>query len=148
MRKITSTILVALLTFSVGFGTVAAKPRGERPGNGNGAITIPFKVNETHNDAEWRCTGNYVKNKNRTRVHAECNVSSLASLPVGPGSYSSATHDISDYVDTYADDAQGITGLPVLEEDLQNWVWSVEITDNGDGTAHVSGVAVNEGNRD
>ncbi len=40
MRKFTTTFLVALLTFSVGFGTVAAKPKDDNPGKGKDNLRL------------------------------------------------------------------------------------------------------------
>lgn len=140
MRKISSLFLIALLTLTMGAGTVAAKPKDNNPGNG--AVTIPFKVNQTHEyGGEWRCTGNYVVNKNRDRIHVECKVSDVASLPVGPGTYSSATHDISGFVGAYSGEADRATGIAV-PANWSQWSWTVTVTANGNGSGHVSGVAV------
>jgi hypothetical protein len=139
MFKISSVFFAALLVLVVGVGSVNAKPKEDKPNSG--AATIPFKVNQTHTyGGEWRCTGNYVVNKNRERIHVECNVSDVASLPVGPGTYSSATHNIADYVDSYSGDATRITGIP-MSGNWGDWTWTVTITASDNGSGHVSGVA-------
>jgi len=104
MRKFASLLLAALLTLTFSAGNVVAKPKADKPNNG--AVTIPFKVNQRNErGGDWQCTGTYVANKNRERVHVECNVSDVASLPVGPGTYNNTTHDITNYagqLSTYA----------------------------------------------
>lgn len=140
MRTFLSLLFAALLTLTFTAGSVAAKPKDDNPGNG--AITIPFKVNETHQyGGEWRCTGNYVSNKNRDRIHVECKVSDVASLPVGPGTYSSATHDVSNYVSDFSGQAEGVTGI-AMPGNWSDWSWTVTIKATGNGSGHVSGVAV------
>lgn len=140
MRKITSLLLATLLTVTFAAGSVAAKPKDDNPGNG--AVTIPFKVNQNHEyGGDWRCTGNYVVNKNRDRIHVECKVSDVASLPVGPGTYSSATHDISTEVGMFSGQAGDVTGIPV-PGNWEDWTWTVTVKATGNGSGHVSGVAV------
>ena len=142
MRKLTSTILVALLTFSIGAGTVAAKPKAEKPGNGNnGAITFQIRRSGTNDRVgDWSCAGVYVKNKNHTRVNAECTIAD-----VGPyaGTYTNETHDVPDWLSAtgsgFIDDAAALPGLTA--EDLASMSWQVVVTPNGDGSGTVDAVA-------
>lgn len=144
MRKITSTILVALLTFSIGFGTVAAKPKGDNPGKGkdNGAITVKIRENGTSDRVgDWSCSGVFVRNKNHTRVNAECTISD-----VGPyaGTYTSETHEVPEWLagtgTGFIDDASALPG--VSEDDLANMRWKVDVTPNGEGGGTVEAVAI------
>jgi hypothetical protein len=140
MRRFSSLFLIALLTLTFTAGNVAAKPKDDNPGKG--AVTIPFKVNREHAyGGEWRCTGNYVVNKNHDRIHVECNVSNVALLPVVPGTYDSATTDISGYVRAFSGQAESETGIE-MPTNWSEWSWTVTVKANGNGSGHVSGVAV------
>lgn len=141
MRKFTSTILVALLTFSIGAGTVAAKPKADKPAKDNGALVLKVRGDGTSSQVgAWDCAGVYVKNKNHTRVNAECTVAD-----VGPysGTYTSATHDVPVWLvgdgSGFLDDAVAMTGLS--EDELSAISWQVVVTPNGDGSGTVDAVA-------
>lgn len=136
MRKITSTILVALLTFSVGFGTVAAKPKGEKPGrdNSNGAITYPFKISGTSTQVgDWICSGVYVQNKNLTRINAECTVTDVEGYA---GTYTNESHGIPQWSDQVIPENIGVPE-PLMEIvkglDQESTPWQVVVTPNADG---------------
>lgn len=140
MSRISSVFFAVLLVLVAGVGTVDAKPKDDKPNNG--AVTIPFKVNlERKSGGDWRCSGTYVANKNRERVQVECKVSDVASLPVGEGTYSNATHDISTYVSMFSGQAKDATGISI-PDDWSEWSWTVTVKANGNGSGHVSGVAV------
>ncbi len=143
MRRLTTTFLVALLTFSVGFGTVAAKPKDDNPirGNGNGAMTIPFKVSgETDPIGNWNCTGVYVQNQNRTRINGNCKIDNVLSYA---GTYTSGGPVpgwLSDVGSGYLVDAVAKTG----NDQLGNVTWQVTVTPNDNGTGNVNVVAILE----
>lgn len=143
MRKITATILVALLTFSVGFGTVAAKPKDDKPGNGkdNGALVLKIRENGvTDPVGEWSCSGVFVQNRNHARVNLDCTVQY-----VGPytGTYTSGVDPVPDWIMAYEDEysARALELLAfagVSEEDV---TWQIVVTPNDDGTGTIQAVA-------
>jgi hypothetical protein len=146
MRKISSLFLVALLTFSFGFGVASAgNPHDGTPtsttggAKGRGAITVKIRENGTNERVgDWSCTGIFVSNKNHSRVNLECKIETVGTLA---GTYSSATHDVPTWLNGesggYAAEAAAITGLSV--DDVTSW--SLEVKPNGKGGGHVSGVA-------
>lgn len=134
MRKITTTILVSLLTFSVGFGTVAAKPKADKPNNGNnGATVIHISENGTTDPVgDWSCSGVYVQNNNHARVNIECEIA-----VVGPysGTYTSGVDPVPDWLSgvgaAYEDEALALLDLAgVSPGDVS---WQIVVTPNADG---------------
>jgi len=148
MRKLVSILLVTLFALSASVGTAVAGPRDNVPpstsggAQGKGAITVKIKESGTNERVgTWSCSGVFVKNKNHSRVNLECKIQDAGTLS---GTYSSATHDVPVWLQgeagTYAAEANALADLTGLTtDDLSGW--SVTVTPNGNGSAHVSGVA-------
>lgn len=149
MRKITTTFLVALLTFSVGFGTVAAKPKNDNPGKGKDNAAVVVHINQSGTSSEvgtWNCSGLYVQNKNNLRLSVDCTVENVQSYS---GTYTSGTDPIPGWLMTDAGAAVTDAGAASLLDRLGNLQvedvnWQVVVTPDGaseGGTVQVVAVA-------
>lgn len=144
MRKITTTFLVALLTLSVGFGTVAAKPKDDNPGKGkdNGATVVHISENgSTAPVGDWSCSGVYVQNNNHARVNIECEIAVVGSYS---GTYTSGIDSVPDWLSgvgsAYKDRAMSLVKLAGVSPDDVSW--QIVVTPNGDGSGTVEAVAI------
>lgn len=144
MRKITTTFLVALLTFSVGFGTVAAKPKNDNPGKGKDNAAFVFHIQEegvSDTVGAWSCSGVYVQNNNHARVNVECEVADVAPYS---GTYTSGVDPVPDWLAAegagYTDEALAFVTRAGVTQDAVTW--QVTVTPNGDGSGTVEAVAI------
>lgn len=131
MRKLGSLVLVAFFALSLSAGVASASPNASDPPStsggdqGKGATTDKYRASYIHAiGGNWDCVGVRVVNRNQTKDSFECTVSNLVTLPA-------RTYTESNTSWRWRSDYDGKISTS----------FSLVVSDNGDGTGSVQGVA-------
>lgn len=136
MIRFTTRSLAVLVTALVLMGSLLVPSAGATPGQdvppptyggtlGKGATTVKYREGFTHTiGGVWTCTGVRVVNKDYTKDSFECTITNLETLPAG----------------TYVNSVFGYGWLSDYDG-VGTYNFTLIVTDNGDGTGHVEGVA-------